>query len=65
MMTFPLRGTVEIDEAVVTGRRKYNRGRLMRRIFWAFGLYSREDRRGYVFVVPDRTTQTIFPIIEK
>lgn len=64
MLNFRLRGTIEIDEAVITGRRKYNVGRLTR-IYWVFGLYSREERKAYAFIVPDRTTESIFPIIEK
>ena len=49
MMNLRLSGTIEIDEAVITGRRKYNRGRY-RRIYWIFGLYSREQQKCYAFL---------------
>ena len=64
MMNLRLSGTIEIDEAVITGRRKYNRGRYGR-IYWIFGLYSREQRKGYAFFVPNRRSHILFPIMEK
>ena len=65
MLNFRLKGTIEIDEAVITGKRKYNQGRAMTRIYWVFGLYSREDQRGYAFMIPNKKINTIFSIIEK
>ena len=64
MHSWQLEGTIEIDEAVITGKRKYNRGRAMSRIYWVFGLYSREQQRDYAFLVPNRRTESILPIIE-
>jgi len=65
MLNFHLNGTIEINEAVVTGKRKYNQGRAMTHIYWNFGLYSRENQRGYAFIIPNRKINTIFSIIEK
>lgn len=65
MMSIKLSGIIEIDEAVITGKRKYNRGRPINRLYWVFGLYSREEKYGYVFLVPDRTTNSLLPIIRE
>jgi len=65
MLNVRLKGTIEIDEAVITGRRKYHCGRAMTRLHWIFGLYSREDKCGYAFIVPDRTITTLFPILQR
>ena len=61
---FKLQGTIEIDEAVITGRRKGLHGRFPKRQYWVFGLYSREQKYPYVFVVPNRRRGTLFPIID-
>ena len=37
----------------------------MTRIYWVFGLYSREQGRSYAFIVPDRKSESILPIIER
>jgi hypothetical protein len=64
MTNLKLGGVVEIDEAVITGKRKYNRGRMTRN-YWVFGLYSRDLGKGYAFLVPNRQTEILFPIIER
>jgi hypothetical protein len=63
MMNTRLSGVVEIDEAVITGRRKYNRGRATRN-YWVFGLYSRDQKKAYAFLVPNRQSDTLLSIIE-
>lgn len=63
MMSIKLDGVIEIDEAVITGKRKYHRGRLVNRLYWVFGLYSRREKYGYAFIVPDRTTNSLLPFI--
>ena len=64
MLQNPLRGTIEIDEAVITAKRRGVGGRFPRRLFWIFGMLSREQQKSYVFLVQDRRTDTIFRIIE-
>jgi len=49
-MTVKLSGTIEIDEAVITGSRKYQRGRSPGRLYWVFGLYSREEKKRICFL---------------
>ena len=65
IMNIKLNGIIELDEAVITGKRKYHRGRLTRKIYWVFGLISRETKKGYAFLVPNRRSETLFPIIQK
>ena len=65
MMNVKLQGVVEIDEAVITGKRKYHRGRLMTRLYWLFGMYSRNSKTGYAFLVKDRKSETLMPIISQ
>ena len=64
MMSLKLHGTIEIDEAVITGKRKYHRGRIINRLYWVFGFYSRMERIAYTFLVEDRTTDSLLPIIK-
>ena len=45
--------TVEIDEAKI-GRRKYNRGRLIKGQ-WIFGGYERDSKKIFIVPVEDRT----------
>jgi transposase-like protein len=48
---------VEIDEAKI-GKRKYNRGRIVRGQ-WVFGCYERDSGRIFVIPVKDRTESTL------
>lgn len=53
---------VEIDESVIT-KRKYNRGRLTSEI-WVFGGICRQTGERFVFQVPDRSADTLIPLIQ-
>lgn len=48
---------VEIDEAKI-GRRKYNRGRVIRGK-WIFEKYERETKKIFIVPVEDRTEETL------
>ena len=57
----------QLDESRFGGVRKYNRGRLLQGDInlpgpWVFGLCTRSDNVRF-YVVPDRTTATLLPII--
>ena len=62
-MNIKLTGTVEIDEAVITGKRKYQRSRLPSRLYWIFGLYSRDQKMEYIFLVENRRSETLLTIL--
>ena len=64
-MNIKINRIIELDEAVITGKRKYHRGRLTRKIYWVFGLINRETKKEYAFLVPNRRSETLFPIIQK
>ena len=55
--------TVEIDEAKI-GKRKYNRGRLVRDQ-WIFGGYERNSKKIFVVPVEDRTEVTLLACIKE
>ena len=59
------RGEIEIDEAVITSRRKGLIGRFPNAILWIFGLYSRENRFGYIFPVSNRQSDSLIPLIDQ
>jgi len=50
-------GRIEIDEAKI-GKRKYNRGRLVKG-HWIFGGYERESKKIFIVPVEDRTEETL------
>jgi hypothetical protein len=52
---------VEVDEAVLV-KRKYNQGRGVRET-WCFAIYDINTRCGVVYIVNDRTRETLFPLI--
>ena len=54
---------VEIDESVVS-KRKYNRGRLVRER-WVFGGIERGTHKCFMVEVPDRSLQTLEPLIQQ
>lgn len=55
---------VQIDEAVFAPR-KYNVGRVNSGSKkWVFGIYDEESRRSYLEIIPDKTKQTLLPIIQ-
>ncbi|ODM88624.1 putative transposase-like protein [Orchesella cincta] len=56
---------VEIDETHIF-KRKYHRGRqLAAEHVWVFGGICRESKEAFLQVVPDRTGQTLWPIIQQ
>nr|XP_012235852.1 PREDICTED: uncharacterized protein LOC105680022 [Linepithema humile] len=55
--------TVEIDEAKI-GRRKYNRGRLIKGQ-WIFGEYERDSKKMFIVPVEDRTEETLLACIKE
>ena len=57
--------TVEIDESKLF-KRKYNRGRVLSmQEGWAFGGVCRETKAKFVELVPDRSEETLLPLILK
>ncbi|XP_011867709.1 PREDICTED: uncharacterized protein LOC105561931 [Vollenhovia emeryi] len=55
--------TVEIDEAKI-GKRKYNRGRLIKGN-WIFGGYERESKKVFIVPVENRTEETLLKCIKE
>ncbi|EYC20991.1 hypothetical protein Y032_0020g170 [Ancylostoma ceylanicum] len=55
---------VEIDETCVT-KRKYNRGRWVRRHQWLFGGYERGSGRSFLILVRRRDARTLLRLIVK
>jgi len=59
-----LSGTIEIDECVLTSQKQgWGSGRFPTMHLWVFGLIERETKRSIVYLVPNRRSQTIFPIL--
>lgn len=57
---------IEIDESCFSRKPKHNRGgNLNRPQKWVFGMIERGTRRFVVVVVPDRTANTLIPIIRQ
>lgn len=54
---------VQIDESLMF-KRKNNMGRVVQQ-HWVFGMYDLSLRKGYLVNVPNRTTQTLIPIIQR
>lgn len=54
---------VELDEAKV-GKRKYNKGRILRGQ-WMFGGIERNTKKAFILPVPNRRTETLLPLIEQ
>ncbi|XP_024892367.1 uncharacterized protein LOC112467785 [Temnothorax curvispinosus] len=53
---------VEIDETKI-GKRKYNRGRLVKGQ-WIFGGYERGTKKIFIVPVQDRTEETLLALLE-
>uniref|UniRef100_A0A0L8I778 ISXO2-like transposase domain-containing protein n=1 Tax=Octopus bimaculoides TaxID=37653 RepID=A0A0L8I778_OCTBM len=54
---------VELDESMMC-KRKYNRNRMpLER--WVIGGWDREDKNGFLVFVPDRSSETLLPLIKK
>ena len=56
---------VEIDECMLKGKRKYNRGRMVAPGQWVFGAWDRRTGRGMVWLVPNRRRETLLPLIKR
>ncbi|GAB1610125.1 hypothetical protein Ahia01_001298500 [Argonauta hians] len=54
---------VEIDESLFV-RRKYHRGRTVANQ-WVFGGFCRTSKKGFLVAVPDRTSDTLLPLIKQ
>jgi len=54
---------VEIDETCV-GKRKYDRGRLIRTNQWMFGGIERGTKNSFLVLVEARNANTLLPIIQ-
>lgn len=55
---------VQIDESYFGGTRKYDRGRRVRDGFWVFGMIDVYTKKVAVFLVEDRTKETLVGLIE-
>ncbi len=53
----------EMDETMLGGKRKYNRGYIRGRQQWLFAAIDRQSRKCKMRLVPNRTRQTLAPII--
>lgn len=57
---------VEIDESCFSGKPKHNRGRMLgAQQRWVFGLIERVSRRFVMIEVPNRTSATLIPLIQR
>jgi len=57
-------GEWEVDEALVTSKKRDRRGRDARFNIWAFGLHSRLLNLSIVYLVPNRRKVTLYPLIQ-
>ena len=57
----------QIDETLLSGKRKYNVGNRVSKQTWVFGICdsSTTPAVGFMKVVPDRRAQTLIPIIKE
>lgn len=55
--------TVEINEAKI-GKRKYNRGRLVKS-HWIFGGYERDSKKIFIVPMEDRTEEALLTCIKE
>ena len=55
--------SVEIDETI-NARRKYNKGRISPQC-WVFGGICRETKIAFAQIVPNRSSETLIPIIQE
>jgi len=63
LLTLKLPGPVEIDEACLYRIRKGNNGRLVKNIFWVFGLKCRTTKKIIVYPVVLRTKDILIPFV--
>lgn len=61
------RHVVQIDESYFSGKRKYNRGRVLGGVVdpWIFGLIDSTSKEVALYTVQDRTAGTLIPLIEE
>ena len=62
---FDLSHPIEVDECCFAGKRKHNRGRIVRHPIWVLGAVQRCTRLTLMQVVDDRTDPTLIPIIHR
>ena len=55
---------IEIDECLFGRKRKYNKGRYLRRQ-WVFGIVERMTRKTFFKVILDRSSETLIPLIKE
>jgi hypothetical protein len=58
-----LGGDVEIDEIFIRGRQKYNNGNNAKYTNIIFGIYSRTTKEVLLFHIPNKSAQSIHPIL--
>lgn len=59
--------TVQVDESFFSGKRKYERGRLVGAVEspWILGLIDTTTKKVGMFILPDRSAGTMIPLIER
>ena len=56
---------VEIDESVMINRKYHLSDLPQQHDQWVFGLYDRETKKGWIYVVPQQDKATFLPIIQQ
>ena len=62
--TLQLSGTLEVDECMITAKRKGRIGRIPTFNLWVLGILQRENHLPIIYIVPNRQIATLHPLIE-